>query len=107
MMPTMSIQLLWVDHPRCRLVRRLGSRGCPELGFLFFFDNCTTSTQTRKTKLSYDHPDTLSSIANLASTFWKQGRWEEPEQLDVQAMETRETKLVTDHPSMLSMRVSL
>ena len=27
--------------------------------------------ETRKTKLEADHPDTLTSMANLASTFWK------------------------------------
>ncbi len=26
--------------------------------------------ETRKTKLGVDHPDTLTSIANLASTLW-------------------------------------
>ncbi|RYP65838.1 hypothetical protein DL770_008915 [Monosporascus sp. CRB-9-2] len=37
-----------------------------------------------KTKLGADHPDTLTSMANLASTFWNQGRWEEAEKLEVQ-----------------------
>ncbi|KAK3898990.1 hypothetical protein C8A05DRAFT_37396, partial [Staphylotrichum tortipilum] len=35
--------------------------------------------ETRKTKLGADHPDTLASMANLASTYWNQGRWEEAE----------------------------
>jgi hypothetical protein len=39
--------------------------------------------ETRKTKLGEDHPDTLISIANLASTYRNQGRWEEAEQLEV------------------------
>ncbi len=39
--------------------------------------------ETSKTKLGADHPDTLKSMANLASTFWNQGRWEEAEKLDV------------------------
>jgi hypothetical protein len=30
--------------------------------------------ETRKTKLGADYPDSLSSMANLASTFWNQGR---------------------------------
>ncbi len=54
--------------------------------------------ETRKTKLGADHPDTLTSMANLASTFWNQGRWEEAEKLFVQVMETRKTKLGADHP---------
>jgi hypothetical protein len=44
--------------------------------------------ETSKKKLSDDHPSTLTSMANLASTFWNQGRWEEAEQLFVQVMET-------------------
>ena len=28
-------------------------------------------------------------MANLASTFWNKGRWDEAEELDVQVMETR------------------
>ncbi|EGZ77168.1 hypothetical protein NEUTE2DRAFT_48528, partial [Neurospora tetrasperma FGSC 2509] len=32
--------------------------------------------ETRKAKLGADHPDTLSSMANLASTYRNQGRWE-------------------------------
>ncbi|KAK0734715.1 P-loop containing nucleoside triphosphate hydrolase protein [Lasiosphaeria miniovina] len=47
--------------------------------------------ETSKTKLGADHPDTLTSMANLASTFWNQGRWEEAEKLFVQVMETSKT----------------
>jgi hypothetical protein len=31
-------------------------------------------------------------MANLASTLWKEGRWDEAEKLEVQMMETRKTK---------------
>ena len=58
--------------------------------------------ETSKTKLGADHPSTLTSMANLASTFWNQGRWEEAEKLDVQVMETRKTKLGADHPDTLT-----
>jgi hypothetical protein len=51
-----------------------------------------------KTKLGEDHPETLTSMANLASTYRDQGRWEEAEKLEVQVMETRNTKLGEDHP---------
>jgi len=37
--------------------------------------------ETRKIKLGADYPDTLTSIANLASMFLNQGRWEEAEKL--------------------------
>src|SRR3712207_7615197 len=35
--------------------------------------------ETSKTKLGDSHPDTLNSMANLASTYWNQGRWKEAE----------------------------
>ncbi|KAK0731303.1 hypothetical protein B0H67DRAFT_639713 [Lasiosphaeris hirsuta] len=63
--------------------------------------------ETRKIKLGADHPDTLTSMANLASTFWNQGRWEEAEKLDVQVMKTRKTKLGADHPSTLTSMANL
>ena len=44
--------------------------------------------ETRKRVLGEEHPDTLTSMANLASTFWNQGRWKEAEELFVQVMET-------------------
>ncbi|RMZ88740.1 hypothetical protein DV736_g4036, partial [Chaetothyriales sp. CBS 134916] len=49
-----------------------------------------------------DHPATLTSIANLASTFWNQGRWDKAEKLEVQVMETYMTKLGADHPDTLT-----
>jgi len=39
--------------------------------------------ETRKIKLGADYPDTLTSMGNLALTFWNQGRWEEVEKLFV------------------------
>ncbi|OQE13505.1 hypothetical protein PENFLA_c047G04381 [Penicillium flavigenum] len=57
--------------------------------------------ETRKTKLGEDHPDTLKSLTNLASTFWTQRQWEEAEKLQVQVVETRKTKLGEDHPDTI------
>ncbi|KAK3394971.1 Tetratricopeptide repeat-domain-containing protein [Podospora didyma] len=57
--------------------------------------------KTRKTKLGADHPDTLTSMGNLALTYGNQGRWEEAEKLFVQVMETSKTKLGADHPDTL------
>ncbi len=48
-----------------------------------------------------DHPDTLTSMANLASTYRHQGRWEAAEELEVQVMEMSKKKLGLDHPSTL------
>jgi hypothetical protein len=42
-------------------------------------------------------------MANLASTYWNQGRWTEAEKLDVQVMETRKTVLGPEHPDTLSL----
>ena len=47
------------------------------------------------------HPDTLISIANLASTYWNQGRWKEAEELQVQVMETTKRVLGVEHPDTL------
>ncbi|KAM7193982.1 hypothetical protein V8F33_007488 [Rhypophila sp. PSN 637] len=63
--------------------------------------------ETHKTKLGADHPDTLTSMANLASTYRNQGRWDDAEKLEVQVMETRKTKLGADHPDMLTSMANL
>jgi hypothetical protein len=63
--------------------------------------------EARKTKLGADHPDMLNSIANLASTYWYQGRWEEAEKLEVEVMETCKTKLGADHLDTLTSMNSL
>ena len=41
--------------------------------------------ETPKAILGDGHPDTLTSMANLASTYWNQGRWEEVEKLELQS----------------------
>ncbi|KAK4194082.1 hypothetical protein QBC40DRAFT_321804, partial [Triangularia verruculosa] len=58
--------------------------------------------ETSKTKLGADHPDTLTSIGNLASIYRNQGRWGEAEKLEVQVIETSITKLGADHPYTLT-----
>jgi hypothetical protein len=42
--------------------------------------------ETKKRVLGDEHPDTLTSIANLASTYRNQGRWKEAKELQVQVM---------------------
>jgi hypothetical protein len=51
--------------------------------------------EARKEKLGSQHPDTLTSMANLASTYshW-QGRWDEAEKLEVEVMKARKEHLV-------------
>ena len=59
-------------------------------------------SETRKKVLGEEHPDTLTSMAHLASTYRNQGRWKEAEQLDVQVMETTKTVLGEEHPHTLT-----
>lgn len=59
-------------------------------------------TETRKRVLGEEHPSTLISKANLASTFSKQGRWKEAEKLEVQVTETTKRVLREEHPDTLT-----
>ncbi|KAF1967610.1 kinesin light chain [Bimuria novae-zelandiae CBS 107.79] len=52
--------------------------------------------------LGEEHPDTLTSMANLASTYRNQGRWKEAEELFEQVMETSSRVLGEEHPSTLT-----
>ena len=58
--------------------------------------------KTRKTALGAEHPSTLISVANLASTYRNQGRWNEAEKLEVQVMEMRKKVLGEEHPHTLT-----
>ncbi|KAF2818065.1 hypothetical protein CC86DRAFT_309981, partial [Ophiobolus disseminans] len=63
--------------------------------------------ETRRKKLGADYPDTLTSMANLASTYRNQGRWDAAEELDVQVMETHKKKLGADRPDTLTSMANL
>jgi hypothetical protein len=43
----------------------------------------------------------------VASTYWKQGRWEEAEEVFVHVTETRKTKLGADRPDTLTSMANL
>jgi citrate lyase synthetase len=58
--------------------------------------------ETRKRVLGDEHPDTLTSMGNLASTYSNQGRWREAEELQVQVMETTKRVLGDVHPDTLT-----
>ena len=58
--------------------------------------------ETEKKVLGSEHPDTLVSMSNLASTYWNQGRWEEAETLEVQVLESRKRVLGAEHPDTLT-----
>ena len=47
-------------------------------------------------------PNTITSMADLASTYQNQGQWKEAEELEVQVTETRKKNLVADHPESTS-----
>ena len=48
-----------------------------------------------------EHPDTLSAMGNLASTYRHQGRWKEAEQLELQVKDGRLKVLGEEHPDTL------
>ncbi|KAF8253586.1 hypothetical protein K440DRAFT_656809 [Wilcoxina mikolae CBS 423.85] len=54
--------------------------------------------ETRKRVLGQEHPDTLTSMNNLASTYTNQGRWAEAEIHLIQVVNTCRTTLGEDHP---------
>ena len=57
--------------------------------------------ETRKRIWAQEHPHTLSSMASLAATFRKQGRWNEAEELDVQVLGARKKVLGQEHLATL------
>jgi tetratricopeptide (TPR) repeat protein len=58
--------------------------------------------ETEMRELGADHPSTLTSMANLASTYKNQGRWDAAEELEVRVIETRKKRLGADHPDTLT-----
>ncbi|KAF6789663.1 TPR domain-containing protein [Colletotrichum sojae] len=65
-------------------------------------DLAQDAVRIRMERLGEEHPDTLMSMANLASTYWNQGRWKEAEELFVRVMETSSTVLGEEHPHTLT-----
>ncbi|KAL8646144.1 MAG: hypothetical protein Q9210_006299, partial [Variospora velana] len=52
--------------------------------------------------LGKEHPDTLTSVSNLASVLQDQGKYEEAEQMSRRALDGREKVLGTEHPDTLT-----
>ncbi|PSN58820.1 hypothetical protein BS50DRAFT_344740, partial [Corynespora cassiicola Philippines] len=63
--------------------------------------------KTSKTKLGDDHPDTLTSMANLAFTWKRQGRHAEAIALMRQCVQSRYRKLGVNHPDFISSSATL
>ena len=53
------------------------------------------------------HRDTLTTMANLASTYWNQGRWDEAVALEERVLEARKEVLGDQHPDTLSAMANL
>jgi tetratricopeptide (TPR) repeat protein len=53
-------------------------------------------------ELGVRHPDTLTSVSNLASVLQNQGKYEEAEKLNWRALEGREKELGVRHPDTLT-----
>ena len=56
----------------------------------------------REAILGDDHPDTLSSINNLAALYRSQGKYDKAEPLYVECLAKRKEILGDDHPDTLS-----
>ena len=76
----------------------LSSSGLYQLALIIF----QQVIAQEKEFLGLEHPDTLTSTAELASTYRNQGRWKEAEELEVQVMETRKRVLGPEHPDTLT-----
>jgi len=63
--------------------------------------------EARSRVLGAEHPDTLTSMANLASTYCYQGRWTEAEKLEVKVMEANSRDLGAEHPHTLTSTANL
>jgi tetratricopeptide (TPR) repeat protein len=58
--------------------------------------------QTKKRVLTDEHPETLTSMHNLALTYEVQGRLKEAEELQVQVVQTKKRVLTNEHPNTLT-----
>jgi hypothetical protein len=63
--------------------------------------------ETFKRVLGQEHPDTLTSMANLASTYRDQGRWKEAEELQATELEISSRVLGQEHPGTLTSMANL
>ncbi|KAK2469400.1 hypothetical protein H9L39_19117 [Fusarium oxysporum f. sp. albedinis] len=65
------------------------------------------AVKTRTKMLGEGHSDTLTSMANLAWTYWHQGRYKEAEELLIGVIRMRKRMLGEEHPDTLSSMASL
>ena len=60
------------------------------------------SLEKRRRILGAEHPDTLMSMNNLASTYWAQGKTAEAAALQEEVLEKRKRILGAEHPHTLT-----
>ncbi|KAG9119756.1 hypothetical protein FRC07_005066 [Ceratobasidium sp. 392] len=93
----------------------LGKLGSKNVNDTFFFEKVYTEAgwwqqaeqlqllvlDARKQALGDLHPDTLTSMKNLALTYWRRGRWDEAESLQVQVLDAKKQTLGELHSDTL------
>ncbi|KAK4444368.1 hypothetical protein QBC34DRAFT_185339 [Podospora aff. communis PSN243] len=65
------------------------------------------ATGVQKELLGEEHPSTLTSMANLASTYWNQGRWKDAEELQAKELSICSRVLGEEHPDTLTSMANL
>jgi hypothetical protein len=63
--------------------------------------------ETCKRVLRPEHPSTLTSMGNLASTYRNKGRWNKAKELEVQVIETTKRVLGPEHLDTLTSMANL
>ena len=65
------------------------------------------TVKERKTRLGDHHPNTLSSISDLASTYNSQGKLDDAEKLQMEIIEAKKAELGPDHPGTFASMANL
>ena len=73
----------------------------PDLSTRINGDVNIADLETMKRVLGEEHPSTLTSMANPATTYWSQGRWTEAKNLEIFVMEASKRMLGEEHPETL------
>ncbi|RKK62226.1 hypothetical protein BFJ66_g1033 [Fusarium oxysporum f. sp. cepae] len=63
--------------------------------------------ELRQQALGEEHPDTIRSMANLATTYHAQGRYDEDEEISTRVLELRRKALGEEHPDTISSMADL
>jgi hypothetical protein len=63
--------------------------------------------KVKKRVLGPEHPETLTSMGNLAMAYWNQGRWREAEELQAKEFEICQKVLGEEHPDTLTSMTNL